>query len=308
MPHQPLLDAICEQAPDLFGQGKVADYIPALQCVDPRQFGIALLTHDGQLFEAGQARSRFSIQSISKVLSLTLALQRHGEALWQRVGIEPSGTAFNSLVQLEYEQGKPRNPFINAGALVVVDALMTRNAMPVHTMLSTVRRLAANPSVVMDEVVSESEYQHRERNAAMAWLMKSYGNFHSDVDQALRAYFQFCALHMNCVELVHTFSYLMNQGVCLHSGQTVLSPRQTQQINALLLTSGLYDAAGDFAVRVGMPGKSGVGGGIVGAVPGKFTVCVWSPELNEYGNSVAGLFALEKLAENLNSSIFRGLG
>ncbi|ASP39796.1 glutaminase [Bacterioplanes sanyensis] len=308
MSHQTLLDRICQHAPSLWGSGKVADYIPALQRVNPQQFGIALLMADGQLYTAGQARTGFSIQSISKVLSLMLALQRHGEQLWQRVGIEPSGTAFNSLVQLEYEQGKPRNPFINAGALVVVDALLARNAMPVHTMLTTVRRLAGNPSIIMDEAVSESEYQHRERNAAMAWLMKSYGNFHSDVDAALRAYFQFCALHMNCVELVRAFSFLMNQGVCMQSGQRILSARQTQQINALLLTSGLYDAAGDFAVRVGMPGKSGVGGGIVGAVPGKFTVCVWSPELNEYGNSVAGLYALEQLADELNSSIFRGLG
>ncbi|GGY41458.1 glutaminase [Bacterioplanes sanyensis] len=308
MPYQNLLDAITHQAPKLFGQGQVADYIPALKRVNPQQFGIALLTADGQLFQAGQADTRFSIQSISKVLSLTLALQRHGEQLWQRVGIEPSGTAFNSLVQLEYEQGKPRNPFINAGALVVVDALLSRNAMPVHSMLTTVRRLAGNPAITMDEVVSESEYQHRERNAAMAWLMKSYGNFHNDVDAVLKAYFQFCALHMSCVELVRTFSFLMNQGICLQSGQRILSARQTQQINALLLTSGLYDAAGDFAVRVGMPGKSGVGGGIIGAVPGKFTVCVWSPELNEYGNSVAGLYALEQLAEHLNSSIFRGLG
>ncbi len=307
MSYQSILDGIAAEAPKYFGKGKVASYIPALAQVNPDQFGIALLTADGELYKAGDADARFSIQSISKVLSLTLALQRHGDRLWQRVGIEPSGTAFNSLVQLEYENGKPRNPFINAGALVVVDALMSRISAPTHSMLETVRRLADERSILIDETVSESEYRHRERNAAAAWLMKSFGNFFNDVDSVLRAYFSYCAISMNCAELVKAFSFLMNHGTCLQSNTEVLTPKQTQQVNALLLTSGLYDAAGDFAFRVGMPGKSGVGGGIVGVIPGKFTVCVWSPELNEFGNSVAGVFALERLTEALDVSIFSGL-
>lgn len=307
MSYKQVLQNITDDAQGYFGKGKVASYIPALAEVPPQQFGIALLTNNGKLYKAGDADARFSIQSISKVLSLTLALQRHGDPLWQRVGIEPSGTAFNSMVQLEYENGKPRNPFINAGALVVVDALMSRISAPTHSMLETVRLLADEDSILIDERVSESEYRHRERNAAAAWLMKSFGNFFNDVDSVLRAYFSYCAISMSCSELVKTFSFLMNHGKCLQSNTEVLTRKQTQQVNALLLTSGLYDAAGDFAFRVGMPGKSGVGGGIIGVIPGKFTVCVWSPELNDFGNSVAGTFALERLTEELDVSIFKGL-
>ncbi|MDU9412056.1 glutaminase B [Pseudomonas sp. zfem005] len=301
---QQLLDEILDEVRPLIGQGKVASYIPALAGVPANQLGIAVYSNEGQLYCAGDGHTPFSIQSISKVFSLVQAIQHSGEDIWQRLGHEPSGQPFNSLVQLEFERGVPRNPFINAGALVICDINQSRFAAPALSMRDFARRLSGNHYLVADEVVARSEYQHRARNAAAAYLMQSFGNFHNDVEAVLRSYFHHCALRMNCVDLALAFSFLANDGVSPHSGETVLSARQTKQVNALMATSGLYDEAGNFAYRVGLPGKSGVGGGIVAVVPGRFTVCVWSPELNESGNSVAGMAALEKLSERIDWSIF----
>jgi glutaminase len=261
-------------------------------------------SNDGQLTYAGDAQTRFSIQSISKVFSLVQAIQHSGEAIWQRLGHEPSGQPFNSLVQLEFERGKPRNPFINAGALVICDINQSRFAAPALSMRDFVRRLAGNPQVQVDPRVAASEYQHRARNAAAAYLMQSFGNFHNEVEAVLRSYFSCCALSMSCVDLARAFCFLANQGFCKHSGEQILSARQARQVNALMATSGLYDEAGNFAYRVGLPGKSGVGGGIVAVVPGRFSVCVWSPELNAAGNSLAGMRALELLSERIGWSVF----
>ncbi|WP_437879786.1 glutaminase B [Pseudomonas sp. LRF_L74] len=299
-----LLKQILEEVHPLIGQGTVAQYIPALARVAPDQLGIAVYGIDGQLFSAGEANMPFSIQSISKVFSLCQAIQHSGEDIWQRLGHEPSGQAFNSLVQLEFEKGRPRNPFINAGALVICDINESRFAAPTLSMRDFVRRLSGNPQIVADRVVAESEYQHRARNAAMAYLMQSFGNFHNDVETVLRSYFSHCALSMSCVDLAKAFCFLANDGFCKHSGEQVLSARQTQQVNSIMATSGLYDEAGNFAYRVGLPGKSGVGGGIVAVVPGQYTICVWSPELNAAGNSLAGMKALELLSERIGWSVF----
>ncbi|WP_042044960.1 glutaminase B, partial [Aeromonas simiae] len=283
-----LLDAILAEVRPLIGQGKVADYIPALAQVPANRLGMAVCTVQGELFTAGDADEPFSIQSISKALSLTLALTLYREEeIWARVGKEPSGQPFNSLVQLEFEQGIPRNPFINAGALVVSDLLETRLTAPRQRTLELARRLSGNPAVIADSVVARSEYQHSARNAAIAYLMKSYGNFHNEVDKVLQSYFNACAIRMSCVDLARAFVYLANRGTPL-DGAPLLDARTTKQVNALLATCGLYDEAGDFAYRVGMPGKSGVGGGIIAVIPGELSVCVWSPELNKAGNSLAG--------------------
>jgi len=238
------------------------------------------------------------------VFSLVQAIQHGGETLWERLGHEPSGQPFNSLVQLEFERGRPRNPFINAGALVICDINQSRFAVPALSMRDLVRHLSGNPLIVSDSRVAESEYQHRARNAAMAYLMQSFGNFHNDVEAVLRSYFHHCALRMNCVDLARAFAFLARDGVCPQSDEVVLSPRQSKQVNAIMATSGLYDEAGNFAYRVGLPGKSGVGGGIVAVVPGRFTVCVWSPELNAAGNSLIGMAALEALSQRIGWSIF----
>ncbi|WP_139428075.1 glutaminase B, partial [Aeromonas sobria] len=243
-----LLASILEEVRPLLGQGKVADYIPALAQVPADRLGIAVCTVEGELFTAGDACEPFSIQSISKALSLTLALTLYQEEeIWARVGKEPSGQPFNSLVQLEFEQGIPRNPFINAGALVVSDLLETRLTAPRQRTLELVRRLAGNPAIMADQVVARSEYQHSARNAAIAYLMKAYGNFENEVDKVLQSYFNACAIRMSCVDLARAFVYLANRGLPLGGSEPLLPARTTKQVNALLATCGLYDEAGDFA-------------------------------------------------------------
>ena len=301
---QTLLNEILDEVRPLIGQGKVADYIPALAEVPAQQLGIAVYGNDGTSYCAGDAQTLFSVQSISKVFSLVQAIGHSGETIWERLGHEPSGQPFNSLVQLEFERGRPRNPFINAGALVICDINQSRFAAPTLSMRDFVRRLSGNPQVLIDTKVADSEYQFRSRNAAMAYLMKSFGNFHNEVEIVLRSYFSYCALQMSCLDLAKAFCFLANDGFCKHSGEQILTSRQTKQVNSIMATSGLYDEAGNFAYRVGLPGKSGVGGGIVAVVPGRFTVCVWSPELNGAGNSLAGMAALELLSERIGWSVF----
>lgn len=304
MPELALLEEVVEKVRPLLGQGKVANYIPALASVDAGKLGIAVTTVDGETLGAGDYLEPFSIQSISKVFSLTLALTLYEEAeIWSRVGKEPSGYSFNSLVQVELERGKPRNPFINAGALVIADLLQSRLGAPKHRMLELVRQLSQNDKVCFDKQVADSEYQHSARNAAIAYLMKSFGNFQGDVDTVLRTYFHYCALKMNCADLSRAMLYLANRGKTV-DGTELISQVQTRQLNALLATSGLYDGAGEFAYRVGMPGKSGVGGGIIAVIPGELSICVWSPELDENGNSLAGTAMLEHLSQRLGRSIF----
>ncbi|ART24028.1 Glutaminase 2 [Escherichia coli] len=401
-----ILENILRQVRPLIGQGKVADYIPALATVDGSRLGIAICTVDGQLFQAGDAQERFSIQSISKVLSLVVAMRHYSEEeIWQRVGKDPSGSPFNSLVQLEMEQGIPRNPFINAGALVVCDMLQGRLSAPRQRMLEVVRGLsgvsdisydtvvarsefehsARNAAIAWlmksfgnfhhdvttvlqnyfhycalkmscvelartfvflanqgkaihidepcdmlqgrlsaprqrmlevvrglsgvsdisyDTVVARSEFEHSARNAAIAWLMKSFGNFHHDVTTVLQNYFHYCALKMSCVELARTFVFLANQGKAIHIDEPVVTPMQARQINALMATSGMYQNAGEFAWRVGLPAKSGVGGGIVAIVPHEMAIAVWSPELDDAGNSLAGIAVLEQLTKQLGRSVY----
>ncbi|GAA0789291.1 MULTISPECIES: glutaminase B [Pseudomonadati] len=304
MLNQALLQQAVDSVRPLLGTGKVADYIPALANVDNTKLAIAVTTVDGQTIGAGDYLEPFSIQSISKVFSLTLALNLYREdEIWSRVGKEPSGHSFNSLVQVELERGKPRNPFINAGALVIADLLQARSGAPKQRMLEVVRKLSMNPTIAYDKVVADSEFAFSARNAAIAYLMKSFGNFDGVVETVLKNYFHYCALRMNCADLSKSMLYLANRGKTL-TGEQLVTPVQTRQLNALLATSGLYDGAGEFAYRVGMPGKSGVGGGIIAVIPGDMSVCVWSPELDANGNSLAGTAMLEHLCQQLGRSIF----
>jgi len=299
-----LLEQIYKDASSKIGQGQVAQYIPALADVNPNQFGVAICDIKGNVYSIGDANIPFSIQSISKVYSLTLAMQRLGNKVWDRVGTEPSGLPFNSLVQLEHEQGVPRNPFINAGALVVADMIESSFSTPSLAIKNFARTLAANPDIQIDANVAASEYQHKARNAAMAYLMQSFGNFNNEVEQVLMSYFSSCALKMSCVDLAKSFSYLANKGQCVFSQQRILEEHQARQVNALMATSGLYDEAGKFAFEVGFPGKSGVGGGIVAIVPGVLSICVWSPALNQTGNSFVGIEALKLLSTHIDWSIY----
>ncbi len=299
-----LLSRIFEDVKPLVGQGRVADYIPALSGVDANQFGIAVCGNDGEIYKIGDADTPFSIQSISKVFSLILAMEFYGDDIWKRVGHEPSGLPFNSLVQLEHEQGIPRNPFINAGALVVSDMNQSKFAAPDIAMREFLKKLSGNYHINVDKKIADSEYEHRARNAAAAYLMKSFGNFNNEVEDVLYNYFCNCAIKMSCVDLARASNFLANKGHSFTAAKAVLSENQTSRVNALLATSGLYDEAGGFAFRVGLPGKSGVGGGIIAIVPGRFSICVWSPALNAAGNSLAGMAALESLTQHIGWSVY----
>lgn len=304
MTYQSILDEIFEEVQPSLAQGAVANYIPMLARVPASKFGMAVQTMHGQTFQVGDALEPFSIQSISKVYTLTLALKYQGEAMWQRVGKEPSGTPFNSLVQLEYENGIPRNPFINAGAIVIADMVRSRTADCREALLDFVRARSDNLSIETDPCVARSERETGFRNAALANFIKSFGNLENEIDRVLDFYFYQCSLSMNCVDLAKSVAYLANGGKCPWTGEQVLSESQAKRINAVMLTCGTYDAVGDFAFRVGMPGKSGVGGGIVAVIPQRLSVAVWSPGLSQHGSSLAGTLALELFTTMTGISIF----
>ena len=300
---QALLDDIARESAPLAAQGKVADYIPALAAVDPAHFGIALVTTDGRLFGSGDWRVPFSIQSVSKAFSLTLVLARDGEALWKRVGREPSGNPFNSLVQLEYEKGIPRNPFINAGALILIDRLLSLTGDSLGTLRDFLRAESGNGALDLDAEVAASEAAHGHRNAALAHFMASCGNLENPVERVLDHYFRQCSLTMSCADLAQAGLFLANHGLRA-DGSRLLTRSEAKRINSIMLTCGTYDAAGDFAYRVGLPGKSGVGGGILAVLPERGVLCVWSPALDVHGNSVAGVEALDRFTTRTGWSVF----
>lgn len=304
MDYQSIISRIYNEVQPEVGKGNVADYIPALKEVNDHQFAMAVVTVDGQEFTIGDADEDFSIQSISKVFTLTMAMNDIGNKLWERVGREPSGTSFNSLVQLEYENGIPRNPFINAGAIVVSDAIYEGRGKTKNRILKFVRELSGNKTITYDEEIAESERIYGNRNRAMANLIKSFDNLQHDADDVLDIYFHQCAIAMNTLDLAKSFLFLANSGVNPKSNKQILDRRMSKKMNSLMLTCGLYDAVGDFAYRVGLPGKSGVGGGIVAIVPNTLSVAVWSPALNKFGNSYAGTKALELFTTYANNSIF----
>ncbi|MEU5048469.1 glutaminase [Streptomyces sp. NPDC021096] len=303
MDYQAVLEEVAAFARPLIGRGQVADYIPALAEVDTTRFGMAVADIDGGVYGVGDWEQPFSVQSISKAFSLALVLAEGGDRIWDRVGTEPSGNPFNSLVQLEYEHGIPRNPFINAGALVVTDRLQTLTGDASTTMLEFLRAESGNPEVSFDASVAKSESEHGDRNAALAHFMASYGNLDNPVPTVLEHYFWQCSIEMSCRDLALASGFLARHGLRT-DGTRLLPRREAKQINAVMLTCGTYDAAGDFAYRVGLPGKSGVGGGIVAVIPGRCTLCVWSPGLDSRGNSVAGVAALDHFTTLTGWSVF----
>ena len=288
------------------GRGRVADYIPALARIDPSQFGVAIATCDGRVARAGDAATPFSVQSISKVFTLTLALEKLGGDLWKRVGREPSGSAFNSILQLEREKGIPRNPLINAGALVVTDALLAGGdpSSLIADIVGFMRRLADDPSVSIDPEVARSEAETGFRNASLANFLKASDNLESAVADVLQVYFHQCALSMDCLQLARSALYLANGGVDPLNYGRVTTPVRTRRINAIMMTCGHYDASGELAFRVGLPGKSGVGGGVLAIAPRRGAIVVWSPGLNPQGSSQVGVMALERLASLTGWSVF----
>ncbi|MFK5600284.1 glutaminase [Methylobacterium sp. WL30] len=287
-------------------RGTVARYIPELARVDPQAFGLVVIDADGTIAAAGDSETPFSIQSVSKVFTLTLALGMVGDALWKRVGREPSGSPFNSIVQLEREQGVPRNPFINAGAIAVTDVILSghqpREAL--GEILRFMQALANDPTIAIDEAVAASEKRTGFRNVALANYMKSFGVVENPVDYTLGVYFHHCAISMSCRQLATAGRFLAHSGRNPATGLSVIPPERARRINAVMLTCGHYDGSGEFAYRVGLPGKSGVGGGILAIAPGRASIAVWSPGLDESGNSHLGRIALESLTKRMGWSIF----
>ncbi len=284
--------------------GQVATYIPALAKANPNKFGMYLVTRDGHRYHHGDTDETFSIQSISKVLSLVYAFKLVGNDLWKRVGVEPSGSPFNSLVQLEYEQGIPRNPLINAGAIVICDILISELENPYQDFIKFLRSLAGNPDIDYCKTTAESEKECGFKNNAHINLMKSYGNIENDAEEVLDFYFHLCSIEMSCKDLAQTFMFLANGGKNPLNNKKILTAQETKRINSIMLLCGFYDEAGEFAFRVGLPGKSGVGGGIVAIYPDQYSIAVWSPGLNSKGNSSKGIKALELFTTITQSNVF----
>ena len=307
MNYQHILEEIEQEIQSEIKNGKIADYIPALREVDPDQFAMTITLESGEQFSVGKSQEKFSIQSISKVLVFSLAIDIYSKTLYKRVGVEPSGSAFNSLVQLEYENGIPRNPFINAGAIVVMDALISHfggDYLALEKVMNFTREISDNSELIFDTVVAKSEMEHASRNLSLAQLMKSFGNFENDVHEVVRNYFKQCAISMSTKDLSRAMIYLAFKGKDPISKKEFLNEAQVKRINALMLTCGHYDASGEFAFNVGLPAKSGVGGGIIAIVPNVMSIAVWSPRLNTYGNSHAGTLALQMFTSKSGLSIF----
>ncbi|APW66890.1 MULTISPECIES: glutaminase [Arcobacteraceae] len=305
MNYQNIINEIEDEIQVYFKEGKVADYIPALAHINPNQFAMSIKLLDGTSFNVGNTQNKFSIQSISKVFTFTLALQLYGRSLYKRVGHEPSGDPFNSLIQLEYENGIPRNPFINAGAIVTTDTLLSKyQDKSFDYILDFIRTSANDFTINYDKEVYSSELEHGFLNMALINMMKSYKNINNDLEKVIQTYFKQCSIEMNTEQLANSMLFLANHGVNPITNKVLINEAKAKRINSLMLTCGHYDASGDFAYKVGLPGKSGVGGGIVAIVPGKMSICVYSPKLNKQGNSLIGTKALELFTTKTGLSIF----
>ncbi|QOD60435.1 glutaminase [Polaribacter haliotis] len=302
--YQKIITEIYSDIKDVEDLGKVANYIPELGNVSADNFGINITKINNESFGIGNFEGKFSIQSISKILTLTLAYKLEGEKLWQRVDVEPSGNPFNSLQQLESDYGIPRNPFINSGAIVVCDVLISHLQNPKEEFLNFCRELSNNFTLNYSEKVATSEKNTGFRNVALCNFIKSFKNIKNNVDEVLDFYFHICSLEMSCKELSEIFLYLADDKFRTHKENSVLTESQAKRINAIMLTCGFYDESGEFAFRVGLPGKSGVGGGIVAIHPDEFCIAVWSPKLNKKGNSYKGMLFLENFTTKTACSIF----
>lgn len=301
-PLDPVLEDIVRSHRPQRESGSVPANIPFLAAVPFDRFGIAVATASGEVFRSGDADVPFSIQSISKVFTLAMALRGGPGTLWSRVLREPSGTPFNSLVQLEAEHGIPRNPFINAGALVVTDHLMNETPDAATRLLRFLTAEAGSAGPFIDEAAAASELSSSNRNLALAHFLKDFGNLTQSAESVVENYVRQCSIMMTCVELAKAGLFLARDGQGTHG--TVVSRSEAKRIGSIMLTCGMYDAAGEFAYRVGLPGKSGVGGGILVIVPGICAICVWSPRLDAKGNSLAGTAALADLSDRTGWSVF----
>lgn len=305
MDYQVILEEIKEEIKPYLKEGQLPNYIPALANANENDFAMSLMTLDNQEYHVGSYQQKFSIQSISKVFTFTLALQNYSKELYKRVGHEPSGDPFNSLVQLEYENGIPRNPFINAGAIVTTDSLISLyKDKTFDYILDFLQKTSNDHTIGYDESILSSELKHGYKNLALINMMKSYHNIDNPTQDVIETYFKQCSITMSTKELATSLLFLANHGTHPLTKEVLINQSKAKRINSLMLTCGHYDASGDFAYRVGLPGKSGVGGGIVAIVPQKMALCVFSPKLNAQGNSLVGTKALELFTTKTGLSIF----
>lgn len=278
--------------------GEVTRQIPDLGVVDPMRFGIAAVTLDGVEVCAGDASTPFSLQSLTKLFSLCALLQREPTA-WEHVGWGPSEAGFGSVAELELRQGRPRNPFVNAGALVVTDRLLHQTGDGPAAVANLMSERSGE-QVRVDRGVAESEASNDHRNRAIAHVLAEHGRLLNGVDAVLSQYFEQCALAATATAVARSALFLADRGRV----RSVLDEPSIRRVNAVLLTAGMYGAAGDIAYRIGLPAKSGIGGGIVAVMPGVGAVCVWSPPLDQTGNSLGGVVALEEFARLAGWSVF----
>lgn len=304
MNHQKIIQEVFSKVNTLESKGNLASYIPELANLNPDKFGVHISTTSSIKYGLGDYKEKFSIQSIAKVLSLCLAFKTFDGNIWERVDVEPSGTAFNSLVQLESDNGIPRNPFINAGAMVICDILISSLKNPKEDLLAFIKSLSANNDINYSAKIAASEKSVGYRNVALCNFIKSFGNIKNDPNEVLDFYFDLCSLELSCEHLSDLFLFLANNGKTPHNNKQILTKAQSQRVNALMQTCGFYDESGEFAFKVGLAGKSGVGGGIIAILPNEYSIVVWSPKLNEKGNSYKGMKFLENFTTLTEQSLF----
>jgi len=302
--YQQIIGTIFNQIKSEENPGEVASYIPELANIDPDKFAVSIKLINEENYSYGNHQTRFSIQSISKVLLLCLVYKNTGEKIWERVDVEPSGNPFNSLVQLESDNGIPRNSFLNAGALVISDILIDLFENPKKEFLAFIRDITDCETINYSETVAKSELKIGFRNAALCNFIKSFGNIKNNPEEVLNLYSLICSVEMTTLELCNAFTFLANGGKKVSDNKEILTKSQTKRVNAIMQTCGFYDESGEFSFRVGLPGKSGVGGGIVALFPGRYVITIWSPKLNPKGNSYRGMKFLELFTTATEESIF----
>lgn len=285
------------------GQGHVADYIPELARADAHTFGLVAQRTDGIVVACGDVDTRFSIQSVGKVMGLAMALKLFGsKEVFSHVLMEPSGDSFSSIIKLDTKSDLPFNPMINAGAIQVMSLLANRVVF--DDLLQFARNMCMDPGISLNEPVYHSETQTGDRNRAIAYLLKSKGVLMAEPDETLDLYFKLCSLNVTAKSLATMGLVLANDGQNPITGEHVIAPRHARAINSLMFTCGMYDGSGEFGVKVGIPAKSGVGGGISCSVKGRMGIGVYGPALDGKGNSVGGLVALEYLSHALHLHVF----
>lgn len=300
---QKILEKALRQGRSVTGLGEVASYIPELSKADKNHVGVCVMDCMGGHFEAGDVDIRFTIQSISKVVSLAIALELYGmEAVFGQIGMEPSGDAFNSIVKLAGDASRPYNPMVNSGAISIASFLAPE--LDFSEMLERTRELCDDPEIVLNEAVYHSEMATTSRNRAIAYLLESKGVLRCSVDEALELYIKMCSLGVTARSLASLGMLLANGGVRLRDGKQLLQPETVRVVKSIMLTCGMYDGSGEFAVRVGVPTKSGVGGGLLSVVDKRMGIGIFGPSLDKKGNSIAGEKILQYLSAQMKLHMF----